>query len=296
VKGYKGSGCLIYHPMLINWAMAFLACTSSSTYNKVAKIMCLPHVSTVFRKTAKLITTKKDKAYCLHVNTVQSISDRAHQEGWTSHQRVGAIAQDLANIDLGIEHNHIKNMLKGGDKSHSVATLLRMFKALGQKVKDAAVAEINVNKENDSNQHSIMENLKLAEGHLVFKFSSIDPRVKCSEIVASVNVMKVTTRVITSMIIALCDLLPMVGLEVGMATSDAAGCNWVTYRDTLSMHTFQDALPHEMMLLEKYSEVDFNVKCLMVNPVTKQWIIFLPDMPHLTKNIVTSLELSLSLN
>jgi hypothetical protein len=34
----------------------------------------------------------------------------------------------------------------------------------------------------------------------------------------------------------------------------------------------------------------------MVNPVTKQWIIFLPDMPHLTKNIVTSLELSSSLN
>lgn len=26
----------------------------------------------------------------------------------------------------------------------------------------------------------------------------------------------------------------------------------------------------------------------------KQWIIFIPDMPHLTKNIVTCLELSLS--
>jgi hypothetical protein len=51
-----------------------------------------------------------------------------------------------------------------------------------------------------------------------------------------------------------------------------------------------------MVLLEKYSEVIFDVKCLMVNPVTKQWIVFLPDMPHLTKNIVTSLELSLPLN
>jgi hypothetical protein len=34
----------------------------------------------------------------------------------------------------------------------------------------------------------------------------------------------------------------------------------------------------------------------MVNPVTKQWIFFLPYMPHLTKNILTSLELSSSLN
>ena len=30
----------------------------------------------------------------------------------------------------------------------------------------------------------------------------------------------------------------------------------------------------------------------MMNPFLKQWIVFLPDMPHLTKNIVTSLELS----
>jgi hypothetical protein len=129
-------------------------------------------------------------------------------------------------------------MLKGGNKSHSVATLSQMFQALVQKVKDTAVAEINVNEANDSNQHSILENLQLAEEHLVLKFSSIDPRVKCSEIVASVNVTKVTSGLITSVIIALHDLLPMVGLEVGMATSDAAGCNWVSYHDTLLMHTF----------------------------------------------------------
>jgi hypothetical protein len=136
------------------------------------------------------------------MNTNQSISDRAHQEGWTSHQRVGAIAQDLANINLGVEHNHVTNALKRGDKSH-VTTLSQMFQALAQKVKDAAVAEINVNEANDSNQHSILKNLQLAEEHLVFKFSSIDSRVKCSEIVASVNVTKIMSRVITSVIIAL---------------------------------------------------------------------------------------------
>jgi hypothetical protein len=30
----------------------------------------------------------------------------------------------------------------------------------------------------------------------------------------------------------------------------------------------------------------------MTDPVANEWIVFLPDMPHLTKNIVTSLKLS----
>jgi hypothetical protein len=52
------------------------------------------------------------------------------------------------------------------------------------------------------------------------------------------QITKVSLGVITSMMIALCDLLPMVGLQVGMATSDAAGCNWVQYCNTLSTHMF----------------------------------------------------------
>ena len=47
-------------------------------------------------------------------------------------------------------------------------------------------------------------------------------------------------------------------------------------------------------MIDNYPTVDFDVKCLMTDPVTNEWIVFLPDMPHLTKNIVTSLELSSS--
>jgi hypothetical protein len=59
-NGGKGRGRqnATYHPMLINWAIAFLVRTSSGTYNEVAKIFMLPHISTVYRKTAELITTK----------------------------------------------------------------------------------------------------------------------------------------------------------------------------------------------------------------------------------------------
>jgi hypothetical protein len=103
--GGKHQGRKVYHPMLMNWAIAFLTCTSASTYNEVAKIMMLPNISTVYRKMTELITTKNDKTYCMHMNNICSISDRVHCENWTSHQRIGAIAQDSANINSGIEHD-----------------------------------------------------------------------------------------------------------------------------------------------------------------------------------------------
>jgi hypothetical protein len=50
VNGGKSRGHqnATYHPKLTNWAIAFLACTSSGTYNKVAKTFMLPHISTVY--------------------------------------------------------------------------------------------------------------------------------------------------------------------------------------------------------------------------------------------------------
>ena len=77
--GGKPRGCQADHPVLMNWAIACLARTSASTYNEAAKITMLPNISTVYRKKAELITTKNDKAYCTHMNTICSISDHAHR-------------------------------------------------------------------------------------------------------------------------------------------------------------------------------------------------------------------------
>ena len=106
----------VYHPKLMNWAIAFLARTSSGTYNKVAKIFMMTHIITVYQKTAEIITTKNNKAYCLHMHTIRNIGERAHFENWTSHQRIGAIAQDSANINSGIEHYYVTNNLSGGNE------------------------------------------------------------------------------------------------------------------------------------------------------------------------------------
>jgi hypothetical protein len=91
---------------------------------------------------------------------------------------------------------------------------------------------------------------------------------------------------------ALKDTLLMFGLEIGTATLDAAGCNWISYQDTLLTNTFCDVLP--WYIIKKHPSVDFDVKCLMKDPVTKQWFIFIADTPHLTNNFVTCLKLSSS--
>jgi hypothetical protein len=78
-------------------------------------------------------------------------------------------------------------------------------------------------------QNSILDELPLAKEHLVFKFSVMDPGIKCLDIVALVNVNRVSSAVITSIIMAFQDTLPMFSLEIRMATLDAAGCNWISY-------------------------------------------------------------------
>ena len=65
------------HPMLLNWAIAFLARTSVSTYNEVSRVMKLPHISYIYRKAADMISTMNDKAYAINVDTIKEIGKQA---------------------------------------------------------------------------------------------------------------------------------------------------------------------------------------------------------------------------
>jgi hypothetical protein len=246
-KGGEGRKRVRYHPLLMNWAIAFLAHTSVRVYAEVARVMMLPQISHIYK------------------------------------ERIVVVAQDSANINATIEHDYVSNLIKGGDQTHCLATLSQMFQTMAQKVRDTESGGRDTGSSAvASEQSSILENLSLANEHLIFKWVSIDPDIMCSEIVASINVAKVTPAVITSIMISLQDTLPMFGLELSMATSDAAGCNWLSF-GTLSTHTHRDALP--VWIHDKYQNIDYDVRCLMKDPVTMQWFVFIPDMPHLTKNM-----------
>ncbi len=245
-NGGKGIGRkrVKYHPLLMSWAIAFLARTSVRVCGEVAKIIMLPHISHVYRKTAKLVSMQIDKAFGLHINTIRSIHERAHREKWMQHQSIGMVVKDSANIDAAIKHDYVSNMIKGGDQTHCLATLLQMFQTMAQKVRDA---ESGSGKNGSAtvvlNQSPIFENLPLAKEHLFFKWASINPDFKCSEIIPLINFTKVTATVILSIMIPLQDTLPIFDLEIRMATSDAAGSNWVLFGDTLLTHTHRNAFP-----------------------------------------------------
>ena len=104
---------------------------------------------------------------------------------------------------------------------------------------------------------------------------------------------KVTPQIVAFILRKLRDTLPIYGVKVAFGTADAAGENWVAFNN-MADHSIKILLPSELTDADEYKSIDFEINLVHKNPVSGDYIIFLPDMPHLTKNIVTCLELSSS--
>lgn len=117
----------------------------------------------------------------------------------------------------------------------------------------------------------------------------MDPKVECHEVVASINIEKCTPQILRSILMKLRDTLPIYSFSVAVSAADAAGCNWAAY-NSMSNILIGAILP--AFLKEKYPTINFDLSIVHKDPVSGNYIIFMPDMPHLMKNIVTALELS----
>ena len=123
------------------------------------------------------------------------------------------IGEDSTNIRQGVEHNHVANTIVGGDESHRTGTLFQMFHVMAQKNKDAKEDDQVDNGTNSATPtkkvrymlqlhrcshvyfvltrlkfimskvrpNLILDELRLAKEFQVFKFTSIDSDIKCSE-------------------------------------------------------------------------------------------------------------------
>ena len=78
------------HPTLLNWCIAFLAQTF--VYKEVCRVLKLPSISYVYRKTAEMISTMDDKAYAINIDTIREMGECAVREGWSAAQRTGMYA------------------------------------------------------------------------------------------------------------------------------------------------------------------------------------------------------------
>ena len=86
------------------------------------------------------------------------------------------------------------------------------------------------------------------------------------------------------------DTLPIYGLRMRFATADTTGSTWKAF-DSMAEHPVSKVIP--AVLREEYQTIDFLIKIIHECPVSGSYIILLPDIAHLTKCIVTALELSL---
>ncbi len=161
------------HPTLLNWAIAFLARTSASVYNEVRKVMKLPHISYVYKKTAEMVSTMDDKAYAINFDTVREMKARAEREKWTEHQRTGALAQDSMNISPTIEHDYVSNKLEGGDESHKLGDLTHMFQLLANQAKEANATDEEEAAAADTNQ------VRMSLCQLYFSSAIIQSNFRC---------------------------------------------------------------------------------------------------------------------
>ena len=82
------------HPVLMSWAIAFLACTSISVYKEVQRVMKLSHLRPVQRKTEKMVSRNADKAFALCTVSMKAISEMANKDGWNDSARNGGISFD----------------------------------------------------------------------------------------------------------------------------------------------------------------------------------------------------------
>ena len=199
------------HPVLMSWAIAFLARTSISVYKEVQRVMKLPHIRHVQRETEKMVSRNADKAFALCTVSMKAISEMANKDGWNDSARNGVISFDSCSLNAGVDHDHVTNTIVGGDESRRISSLSQMFEVLANKVNSAA-GDLEADPE-DSKSNSILDELKLAQEHLVFKWTSTDPETKCSEIVASINVEVVTAQLVAAVLDRLRDTLPIYGIH-----------------------------------------------------------------------------------
>jgi hypothetical protein len=111
-----------------------------------------------------------------------------------------------------------------------------------------------------------------------------------SEIVASIDVSTVTPNVLASILCFLTKTMStMYFMDTIAVTADGAGENSKVFK-SFATDSIGDFLPED--LKASFPDIDFEQKCLKVDPITKDYLLFLPDMPHLIKNMVTALEKS----
>eukprot|EP00978_Attheya_sp_CCMP212_P010737 scaffold26127_cov56-Attheya_sp.AAC.1 len=280
-------------PVILNWCIGLLAKTSNSVYRELQRVFLLPDISWVNKKASERVSTSSCTAHGVHARTIASIDESLKNKGeyLGSDQRLGFLSFDSYQLREGMKWDHQKLTYVGGDDQFSYDILDRKFRAMA---KDAGDSEASVTDDNASFSclfycSPILDNIKLAKHHMVFKWTGLNPHVNISDVVASADITDLKPSTIANLIVATVTCLNMHKLKtVGMAY-DSASEN-VKINQMFAKSKALEWLPTELM--EKFPIIDFEYKVGFLDGATKKPFIMLPDMPHLVKCIVNAVERS----
>ena len=118
---------------------------------------------------------------------------------------------------------------------------------------------------------------------MIVKWTLLDPDVKVSEILASIDVDKVSLCVVYGIIHSLIEILPFYGMFCGEVTSYVDGSNWKAFEATPSHVAVSVIDIYQLNCGSSFQKLTFLIVHAEKSLVSDEYLIYLPDTPHLTK-------------
>jgi hypothetical protein len=135
----------------------------------------------------------------------------------------------------------------------------------------------------------LLDHLKnVAEHHLVFKWTTVHPKVEHSPIVASFNLADLKPSTLMNTLHTVLTTLKGYGLGVCLLVGDGAEEN-VSFFKSICTVPISRYIPEELQ--KKYATIPYEeLLFVALHPVTDEPIFVIEDMPHLMKRIVKGME------
>lgn len=277
------------------WAIVMHARTSYRVYNEIAKVMRLPHISTVYKKGNEVVSTGSTRAFSLCTVTLSTLSKMADRKQLNDNQRLVVFAIDSANVNSGLQWDYVRNEMVGTCDGIAYQQLRQMFNAMAS-TSDEDGGEGDGGEDEETGRStvgSILENIKLAKEHCVGKMTSVAPKTGLSDVVASADCEQFSGDVVMQMTHSLQQMVTNFNFKGAVVVFDAANPNWNAKRASVT-HAVGEYLPDS--LKSDYPDIDFDSLKQIEKDVMDDPFLWLADCMHFLKNSHTTLEKSSTRN
>ena len=141
-NGGKTKGLKVL-PEMMSWSMELLARTSVNNLQEARKVMRLPHISYVYKKSNKVISSENQRVFLLCIQTINTVRFRAGNEKWTKNARIVVTALVSARVSSGVQWDYKLKKMIGQCKGHKFQPVTNKFNMMADQLKVAKAAAEN---------------------------------------------------------------------------------------------------------------------------------------------------------